>query len=169
MDRIAQCYMGYPLSVGLCACRDEASATDAVQDALVQATERLSQFRGDGSAKAWLSRMVVNACHCQARGRKNNSAWNQPFDDSLAATNSDETAAQHVGRKEFQAHISSALDSLSAEDRELFLLSQLHDTTGPELASLYEKSPEAIRARLTRMRRKLRVQLAETWDLWRSS
>ncbi len=67
------------------------------------------------------------------------------------------------------AQISSALESLSADDRELFLLIQLHDATGPELASLYEKSPEAIRARLTRIRRKLRSQLSETWELWQSS
>ena len=168
MDRVAQCYMGYLLAVGRCACRDEASATDAVQDALVQATEKLSQFRGDGSVKAWLSKMVVNACHCQARGRKNNPEWNQPFDETSSQGNSQETVVQQVGRKEFQAQISSALESLSADDRELFLLSQLHDATGPELASLYEKSPEAIRARLTRIRRKLRSQLSETWELWQS-
>lgn len=169
MDRVAQCYMGYLLAVGRCACRDEAGATDAVQDALVQATERLSQYRGDGSVKAWLSKMVVNACRCQARGRKNNPEWNQPFDETNSQGNSQETVTQQVGRKEFQAQISSALESLSADDRELFLLIQLHDATGPELASLYEKSPEAIRARLTRIRRKLRSQLSETWELWQSS
>lgn len=51
--------------------RDPSSAPDAVQDARLTATERLSQFRGDGSVKAWVSKMVVNACRCQARGRKN--------------------------------------------------------------------------------------------------
>lgn len=168
MDRIVQCYMGYLLAVGRCACRDAEGAPDAVQDALLHATERLAQFRGDGSVKAWLSRMVVNACLCQARGRKNSPDWNQPL-ESVDLEIGNQSVPHEVSRREFQEQITSALDTLSESDRELFLLSQLHETTAPELAALFKKSPDAIRAQLTRIRRKLRSELAETWDQWRSS
>jgi RNA polymerase sigma-70 factor (ECF subfamily) len=165
MDRIAECYMGHLMAVGRCACRDESNAPDAVQEAFLAATERLSQFRGDGSVKAWMSKMVVNACRCHERGRKNDPSWNLPIDGSPMVAK-EETPVDLVTRTEFLGEVSVALQTLSEEDRELFVLSQLQDISAPELGEVYGRSSEAIRARLTRIRRKLREKLSTVWDEW---
>ncbi len=164
MDRIVQCYLDDLLGVGRCACRNPDRAPDAVHDALVSAMERLAQFRGDGSVKAWLSRMVVNACRCQERGRKNDPRWNRPLEDDRVegGTTPDELAA----RAELVDRLARALGGLSEADRTLLLLSQVGDATAPELAEALSISPEAVRARLTRLRRRLRAELDDVWRAW---
>lgn len=168
MARIADCYMGHLLAVGRCACRDTEGAPDAVQDALLAATEKLSQFRGDGSVKAWLSKMVVNACRCQERGRKNDPSWNRPMDLGEPPPAAGKSPREMLTSGETAAQVARALETLSAQERELFLLSQIQDATAPELAELYGREPGAIRAQLTRIRRKLRAELAPVWNAWNS-
>jgi RNA polymerase sigma-70 factor (ECF subfamily) len=167
MDRIARCYLSGLLAVGRCACRDADNAPDAVQEALLAATARLAQFRGEGSVKAWISSMVVNACRCQERGRKNDPSWNLPWQASTSVSQNSPDPREAAMRRGSQREVAAALDALPPQDRELFLLSQLQDLSGPELAQMFEKHPDAIRAQLTRIRRKLRTELAEVWAGWR--
>lgn len=57
------------LRVATAILRDETRAVDAVQDAFASAIRRRRQFRGEGSAEAWVWRMVVNAA-LKERGRR---------------------------------------------------------------------------------------------------
>ena len=169
LERIAECYIGYLLGVGRCACRDPGGAPDAVHDALVAAAERLDQFRGDGSVKAWLSRMVVNACRCRERGRKNDAAWNLPLDEErgggAAGGESPEDASV---RAELAHELERALARLNQGDRELFVLSQIDGASAEELSRAVGITPAAVRARLTRIRRRLRRELAPVWRAFRA-
>ena len=164
LDRIARCYFSYLMRVGRCACRDPASAPDAVQDALVSAAERAEQFRGDGSVKAWLSRMVVNACRCRERGRKNDPSWNRPLADTHTSARSGPEDSAALA--ELSSHLERAISSLKPDDRELFVLSQIDGASAPDLARAFDLSPDAVRARLTRIRRRLRVELGPVWREW---
>src|SRR5512139_1134391 len=47
----------------------EDAAADATQDAFVSAFKAMSRFRG-GSFKAWVMRIVTNACYDQLRARQ---------------------------------------------------------------------------------------------------
>ncbi len=162
LTRIAECYLGYLLGVGRCACRDPDRAADAVQDALESAATRLDQYRGDGSVKAWLARMVVNACRCGERGRKNDPAWNHPLSGDEPAARGDAAAERELSRL-----MAAALALLDDRDRDLFLLSQVDGATAPELAEIFGCTPDAVRARLTRIRRRLRRELEPVWADWR--
>lgn len=162
LERIAACYIGDLLGVGRCACRDPQSAPDAVHDALVSAAEKLDQFRGDGSVKAWLSRMVVNACRCRDRGRKNDPAWNRPLPDEPES----EPAVDAPARAELRQHLDRALATLSDSDHALFVASQIDEATAPELGRLFGISADAVRARLKRIRRRLRKALDPVWQEW---
>jgi RNA polymerase sigma-70 factor, ECF subfamily len=163
--RIADCYLDYLLAVGRCACRDPSRAPDAVHDALISAAERLTQFRGDGSVKSWLAKMVVNACRCGERGRKNDPAWNQsmPREPAQHAPDDPEQAA---ARGELAHQLSQALARLDAADRQVFLLAELGAATAPELARSMGISAAAVRSRLVRIRRRLRGELAPVWRQW---
>ena len=49
--------------------RDPASAEDAAQEAFISAYRAIRRFRG-GSFRAWLMRIVTNACYDELRRRK---------------------------------------------------------------------------------------------------
>lgn len=70
LERMTRCYGSRLIAVGRAHCRDAERARDAVQDALLAATEHLDDFRGDGSLEGWLVRMVARACYRMRRGRK---------------------------------------------------------------------------------------------------
>ena len=163
VDRLARCYRGFLLGVGRCACRDAAGAEDAVQEALLSAHAHRDQFRG-GSARAWVSKMVVNACLGQRRGRKNDPDWNRPLEDAEAAATGDPRRAAALGQ--LGEVLVEALDDLSVDDRRLLWLAAIEEARGPEIAEKLGISPEAARARLARLRRRLRARLEEVWSQW---
>lgn len=165
LDRIGRCYLDRMMGVGRCACRDPDSAADAVQDAMIAAAEHLDQFRGDGSVEAWLSRMVVNACRCNQRGRKNDPSWNRALDDEDHRAHV-EDPADDVARRQLAAALARAVDALSPDDKRLFVATQLDGLTAPDAARLTGVSADAVRARMTRIRRRLREHLADMWRAW---
>ena len=62
--------------------------------------------------------------------------------------------------------MSEAVRTLREADQTLFLLSQFEGTSAAELASVFETTPQAIRARLSRIRRVLRTRLRALWREW---
>lgn len=164
LDRITRCYGRHLLDVGRRVCGDGDSARDAVQDALLAAGQHMDEFRGDGSVEGWLVRMVANACRTRHRGRKNQAAWNGPLDDEHAAA--DEDPAAVAARAELADALGAALLELGPVDRAIVLLTQLDGWSGPEAAAALALSPEAVRARLTRARRRMREALSSVAGDW---
>ncbi len=166
LERIACCYRAHLVQLGKRVCSDASSAEDAVHDALSRAGQKLSQYRSQGSVESWLSQMVVNACRAQHRGRKNNAAWNRPLEEATDVPARLCDPARCAARSQLSARLVQALDALSAEDRALFISASLEEKTGPELSGMLGISPQAARARLTRIRRKLRLELEAYWRDW---
>jgi len=165
LDRVTRCYGRHLLAVGERVCGDRDSAHDAVQDALLAAGQHMGDYRGAGTVEGWLVRMVANACLSRRRGRKNQAAWNAPLDEEGAAAGGcapDDCAA----RAQLDEALAAALLALPPADRAVVLLTQLDGWSGPEVARALDISPEAVRARLTRARRRLREQLASVWSDW---
>lgn len=167
LDRISRCYGAHLLAVGRRVCRDDERARDAVQDALLAAGQHLDQFRGEGSVEGWLVRMVANACRSWRRGRKDDPAWNAPLDDDEpacggAADRPDDGAA----RSELAAALRTALLALSPIDRAVLLLTQVDGWRPVDVARQLDLSPESVRARLSRTRRRLRAELASAGAGW---
>lgn len=165
LDRITRCYGEHLLAVGRRVCGDPESARDAVQDALLSAGERLGDFRGDGSVEGWLVTMVANACRTRRRGRKNQAAWNAELDAEReqSPVEPPDDGAAHA---ELSHALRAALLELSPTDRALVLLTQVDGWNGPEVGRALELSPEAVRARLSRVRRRLRERLGALWADW---
>lgn len=161
MAEVAGCYLASLRGVARCACVDSASADDAVQDALVAAMTRLPRYRGEGSVEAWLAAMVVNACRARRRGRKNDPTWNLPLDEALPLRSA--PADDCAARAQLLQQLAAALETLTPSDRALFLAAEHEGHTAPELAAASGVAPTAIRARLTRIRRRLRRELDEVW------
>src|SRR5690349_11614209 len=61
-EKLVASYRGMMLRVAYRIVRDQASAEDAVQDALILAWQHLSSLREAGALRSWLMRIVVNQC-----------------------------------------------------------------------------------------------------------
>jgi len=152
-------------------------ARDAVQDALLAAGEHLRDFRGTGSPRGWVLRMVANACRQMRRGRKNDPRWNLPFRDEPEADAEGEvlpatqpgplevpqfddpetgSARQELGRR-----LERALGALSAQDRSIVLLALSDGHTAPEIAQAVGLPAATVRTRLSRARARLRSRLTD--------
>ncbi len=161
LDDITRCYRARLLAAGRRHCRTSSEAEDAVQDALLFAATEPGAFRGEGSLEGYLTRVVARACRRLSRGMKND-ARSHDSDGELEATEaSPETrAAEH----ELGAALDELLLSLDATDRAVLLLAELEDYTAGEIGAELELSAGAVRTRLTRLRQRLRGDLARFLD-----
>jgi len=161
LDRLTRCQGERLLQIGRRHCRSEQDAQDAVQDALVSAVTHLGSFRGDGSVEGWVVRMVARACGRMRRGRKNDPSLHQVDADPADPERSPEADA---GRAEIAGALGEAMLELAPIDRAVLLLAEAEGMTGPEIAERTGLSAVAVRAKLTRARRRIRERLADLGD-----
>lgn len=156
VDRLTRCFGDRLIAVGQSRCKTSADAEDAVQDALLAASEHLGDFRGEGSVEGWLVRMVVNACHRMRRGRKNDPSLHE-VEATLVGDGAgpDELA----GRGEMAIALGRALEGLAPKDRAILLMAEIEDWRGPEIAKELGMTPGAVRSRLSRARGRIRSEL----------
>lgn len=168
LDRITRCYGERLLAVGRRQCRDDSKAEDAVQDALLSAGQHLRDFRGDGSLEGWLIRMVTNACRHMQRGRKNDPSLHSDVADTSPPSIDDSPETTAV-RSEMAAALGDALLRLQPRDRALLLLADAEGWRATELAEGLGMTPENVRTRMSRARKRLREELGTMWQEWSAS
>ncbi len=156
LDTLTRCHGDRLLAVARRWCRSEAEAEDAVQDALLAAGTHLGDWRGDGSVEGWVVRMVARACGRMRRGRKNDAALHTTELDVVAES---PDAAWLTERADLTRALGEALVQLSPEDRAVLVLAEAEGWTGPEIAARTGLTPEAVRTRLSRARKRARAHL----------
>jgi RNA polymerase sigma-70 factor (ECF subfamily) len=162
LDDITRCYRERLLAAGKRHCRTSSEAEDAVQDALLFAATEPGAFRGEGSLEGYLTRVVARACRRLSRGLKNAANTHDTDLELEAAEPSPESrAAEH----ELGETLDQLLLSLDATDRAVLLLAELEDYTANEIGSELGLSAGAVRTRLTRLRQRLRTDLARFFDV----
>lgn len=156
VDRITRCYGQRLLSAGQRYCRTSSEAEDAVQDALLQATLHIDDFRGEGSLEGWLVRIVASACRRMSRGLKYDA--NRHLSDvelpSAAPSPYDLSCRGELGQA-----LQAALLELDPEDRLVLLLAEAEGFKASEIAVEVGLTAGAVRTRLTRLRARLRRTL----------
>lgn len=161
LDDITRCYRERLLAAGKRHCRTSSEAEDAVQDALLFAATEPGAFRGEGSLEGYLTRVVARACRRLSRGLKNAAATHDADIELEAGEASPESrASEH----ELGTALDELLLSLDATDRAVLLLAELEDYTANEIGAELGFSAGAVRTRLTRLRQRLRVDLARFLD-----
>jgi RNA polymerase sigma-70 factor (ECF subfamily) len=136
--------------------RDEVD--DVVQDVFAAALVAWPSFRGESSARTWLSRIAINRCRRQYRKRllgrglieKIRRRWISPSINELAADSAVDDANEIVRR---------ALAALGPRDRELLVLHYLQELSLPDVARMVGASHNAVEVRLSRARKRLKVIL----------
>jgi len=152
-------YQGIAYNVAYRILGDPDGSSDATQDAFLSAYRALPRFRG-GSFKAWVLRIVTNACYDQLRAKKRRPTT------SLEATpdqewgewtiDHHERPAEFVERQELGAIIQRGLEALPADQRVVIVLSDIQGLKYSEIAESTGVSLGTVKSRLNRGRRKLR-------------
>jgi RNA polymerase sigma-70 factor (ECF subfamily) len=142
---------------------DPDSAADATQEAFISAFKAIRTFRG-GSFKAWLLRIVTNACYDEIRRRKRrpNASLDALYveDESADSDGSLVTRAenpeQYAQRMDLQAAIVSCLQSLSEDQRTVTVLSDIEGMSYEEISDVIGAALGTVKSRLSRARSSLR-------------
>ena len=142
---------------------EEESADDATQNTFISAYNHLGSFRG-GSFKAWLLRIVTNACYDELRRRKRRPTVPlEPLDDTGEEVESArwmvdpiDQPEEQVQRVELQNAIQHCLDNLPDDFRSAVIMVDVQGLDYSEAAVAIGKPIGTIKSRLARARLRLR-------------
>lgn len=168
-------YQDLAYSVAFRILRDE-TAADITQNAFIAAYQKIEQFRG-GNFKAWLMRIVTNACYDELRRQKRRPTASldemQGDTDGLDLVDSvhvsfmsqpdnPETAVQ---RGELQAIIEACIEALNDNHRVVVVLADVEQYSYEEVAEMIKISLGTVKSRLSRARANLRDCLRNKEEL----
>lgn len=143
------------------ACGNREDAEDVLVEALLKAYRSLEQLREQSAFRAWLAQIGRRVCW-QLKERKalepvlQLSAVEAVGREAVDPAPSPETA---LARKRLHELLQGAVDSLSAEYRDVYVLRDLEGHSGEEVAQRLGISLAAQKSRLHRARAQVRAQL----------
>jgi RNA polymerase sigma-70 factor (ECF subfamily) len=131
---------------------DRLDAEDATHDAALAAWRRFSELRDPGRFDAWFGRILVNTCRDRLRARRRNV--HEVLDEETAGVLGDPAGA--IARRQA---IARALQSLSADHREVIVLRFYADLTVDQIAQRTSVGAGTVKSRLHYALRHLRDAL----------
>jgi RNA polymerase sigma-70 factor (ECF subfamily) len=148
------------------------AAADAAQEAFISAFRNLKNFRG-GSFKAWLLRIVTNACYDELRRRQRRpttplepvDAEEEEIESPRWLTDPGESPEEATVRAELNEAIQSCLEGLPMDFREAVVLVDVQGLDYEEAASAMGRPVGTVKSRLARARLRLRDCLQGYWEL----
>jgi RNA polymerase sigma-70 factor, ECF subfamily len=152
---------------------DEDSAEDATQNAFLSAYRSLKNYRG-GSFRAWLMRIVTNACYDDLRYHKRRPTVAleptiEEEDEELESPRwlADETPSpeQKVETVELDHAIQHCLMRLPDNFRSVVVLVDIEGMDYQEVAEAVHTPLGTVKSRLARARKDLRDCLQKFWEL----
>ncbi len=132
-------------------CASAEDAEDAVQLALWALHRRVGTLRTVAAFTTWLFRIVERECYRLLRRQPRHL----PLDE-LSAQDHPEAPAVPL---DLRQDLVRALQALSPPYREVLLLRDVHELSGPEVAAELGLSLEAVKSRLHRARTQIRERL----------
>ncbi|NOY99227.1 MAG: sigma-70 family RNA polymerase sigma factor [Chloroflexi bacterium] len=151
---------------------DQELAADATQEAFLSAFRKIKSHRG-GSFRAWLLRIVTNACYDELRRKKRRPTTPlEPLtDDDEIMENprwlADPAASpeEQVETAELERAIQDCIQALPPEFRAVVVLTDVQGLDYKEAAAALRKPLGTIKSRLARARLRLRECLQASWEL----
>ncbi len=150
--------------------QDGEAAADATQDAMLSAYRALGGFRG-GSFRAWLLRIVANACYDEMRRRRRRPtvSWDDfgEMDEEANPHLADggELPEAALQRQELRALLERSLAMLPSDQRMVLVLVDILGFAYEEAAETMHTQLGTIKSRLARARAKMRELLLKDGEL----
>ena len=165
-EELAHRYGGVMLAVARRILRDENDARDALQDGYLSAIRGIDRFRGDGSLRGWLHRIVANAALMKLRKRRRHPE--ESIDELLPSFSPDGHRIdpgppwrpdEELEGEELRRSVRDCMKRLPAGYREVLVLRDVEEFDTAETAALLEVTHAAVKVRLHRARQALRTLL----------
>jgi RNA polymerase sigma-70 factor, ECF subfamily len=171
-NRLVISYQDIAFNVAFRIVGDPDSASDATQDAFISAYKHLGSFRG-GSFKAWILRIVTNACYDELRRRKRRpttpleplNAEQEEIESPIWLKDPGETPEEQAERMDLSQAIQHCLNDLSEDFRTVVVLVDVQGMDYEEAATITHNPLGTIKSRLARAREKLRICLQRYREL----
>lgn len=170
-NQIVRAYQAQVLRTAYRVLGDQAAAEDAAQDAFVSAFKHIRAYRG-GSFKAWLLRIVTNACYDQLRVKQRRPTASLDallLDSDNPAPGADRAAPESpqdfAERQELGAAIQNGLTTLPADQRVTLILVDIEGLSYDEAAETMQTNVGTVKSRLNRARAALRDFLVKQEEL----
>ena len=126
-------------------------AEDAVQETFLKAYRTLGSFRGEASAKTWLTRIAMRTC-CDMR----RTFWFRRVDCSITPEMLPDRAQEAA---QGESALTLAVMNLPKKEREVVLLYYYQDMTMKEIAGTLGVTQPTVTYRLRRARERLRLEI----------
>jgi RNA polymerase sigma-70 factor, ECF subfamily len=123
---------------------------DALQEVFLQAFRSLERFRGEAAIRTWLYRLAVT----QARRSREKARFARRIRQLLTLEVASDTELCETRPGEAERVLHSALEQLTALEREAFVLYELEGQTGAELAAIFGCPEATVYRRLHDARKK---------------
>lgn len=141
-------------------------AEDVLQETFLKAYEHLDQFQGNSKFYTWIVRIAVNQALMKLRRRKNDKSVSldeqiDTGEDTIVREIAawDEDPEEKLGRDELGSILDSAIETLDAPYRSVFVLRDIEELSTEETAEALGLSVPAVKSRLLRARLQLREKL----------
>ncbi len=150
----------------------EGMQDDAVQEVFLVVHRRFADFAGRSSVKTWLFGILLRV----ARDCRRSIRRKSPYAQAPGGVVDADTVADDSGQPDERSLRSEAvqvlhrvLDQLDDEKRAVFVLAELEQMTGPEIAEALSVNPNTVYARLRAARRDFEQAVARerARDGWR--
>ncbi|MCU0463128.1 MAG: sigma-70 family RNA polymerase sigma factor [Anaerolineae bacterium] len=147
------------------------SASDAAQEAFINAYRKLHDFRG-GSFKAWLLRIVTNGVYDRLRYEKRRPADSiedlpgAETDDGAPLASHSATPEQVAEQRDAQRAIQDCLGGLPSDQRATLVMFDLEGYSYQEVAETTDVQLGTVKSRLSRARLAMRRCLEGKQELF---
>lgn len=130
-----------------------ADAEDLVQETFLRVQRHASTFDGGAGFTPWLFRIARNVCHDRGRRIRRTVGLEAEWAREQAVKR---MAPDHESRIDRRRLLEDALAALSPDDREIIVLSRMHDMPYAQVADVLGCTTGAARVRLHRAIARLR-------------
>jgi RNA polymerase sigma-70 factor, ECF subfamily len=149
----------FTLSVRMLKNREEAE--EVAQDAFMKAYRSLNKFNGESKFSTWLYKVTFNACIDRLRRQKREKVFSLVDEFPESEVNSLITVLDRIENKEHKKLIRDCLGLLPGEDSFLLTLFYFEEQSLEEIAKVIGITPNNVKIRLYRSRKKLASILKE--------
>ena len=151
---------------------DPALADDATQEAFISAFRKLKFYRG-GSFKAWILRIVTNACYDEFRRQKRKPTTpleiftdeGEEIESPYWMQDSSPSPEEEVENSQLERAIQHCIQALPPDFRTVVVLTELQGLSYKEAAKAIKKPLGTIKSRLARARLRLQECLQKVQEL----
>jgi len=138
------------------------TAEDIAQETFVQAFQSISGLRDGNRFKVWLLRIARNKCIDHIRRNPRHLSMDQDRELQQEVSLKAIAAIPQEEPEDFsEANLLTALNSLRADYREIFVMKHIDNLSYKEISELLDMSVSAVGEKLYRVRSMIRERLSE--------